>query len=68
MEKVFTTNKGTSLFMIDHGNEDISFKTDGKKEDIWKALKEDMCDPDFEIRNTAVILYATTKALGIDEQ
>ena len=69
MEKVFTTKSGTNLFVICDGEDIKSFITDGKKEDIYKALQEDMLNPtDFVSHNLGTKLYALTKQYGIIEQ
>lgn len=69
MEKVFTTKGGTSLFVTYDGEDIKSFTTDGKREEIWKALQEDMLDlNDFVVRNTSTMLYMLTKKFGIIEQ
>jgi hypothetical protein len=68
MEKVFTTNSGVSLFVTYDGEDIKSFTTDGKKEEIIKALREDYASSDFIARNLAVMLLALTKKFGIKEQ
>lgn len=69
MEKVFTTNSGVNLFVTYDGEDIKSFITDGKKEEIWSALQEDMLSTtDFVGRNMGTILYMLTKQYGIIEQ
>ena len=68
MEKVFTTKGGTSLFVTYNGEDIESFTTDGKKEDVIKALREDCASFDFIARNMATMLLALTKKFGIKEQ
>ena len=69
MEKIFTTKSGVNLFVTYNGEDIKSFTTDGKKEEIWNALQEDMLDiHDFVARNMATMLYMLTKQIGIIEQ
>lgn len=68
MGKVFTTNSGVSLFVTYDGEDIKSFTTDGKKEEIIKALREDCASSDFIARNLADKLLALTKKFGIKEQ
>jgi len=68
MEKVFTTKSGVSLFVTYDGEDIKSFITDGKKEEIFKALREDCASFDFVARNMATMLLALTKKFGIEEQ
>lgn len=69
MEKVFTTKSGTNLFVIYDGEDIKSFVTDGKKEEIWTALRQDMLNlTDFVARNMGTMLYMLTKQHGIKEQ
>ena len=68
MDKVFTTNSGVNLFVTYDGEDIKSFTTDGKKEEIIKALREDYASSDFIARNLATKLLALTKKFGIKEQ
>lgn len=67
MEKVMTTNSGTSLFITYDGEDIKCFITDGKKEDVLKALREKSASFDFAARNMATVLLALTKKFGIKE-
>lgn len=63
-----TTKSGTNLFVTYDGEDIKSFTTDGKKEDVLKALHEDCASSDFVARNMATMLLALTKKFGIEEQ
>ena len=68
MEKVMTTKSGVNLFVIYDGEDIKSFVTDGKKEEIFKALHEDYTSFDIIARNMATMLLALTEKFGIEEQ
>lgn len=62
------TKSGTNLFIIYDGEDIKSFVTDGKKEEILEALREDSASSDFFARNMATVLLSLVEKFGIKEQ
>ena len=67
-ERIMKTNSGVTLYahFTQEGNL-AGFSSDGKVEDIKKALKEDSVNAPFEIRNSAIILLALIEKFGVTQ-
>lgn len=66
LELVFRTKSGVDLFAsVDQKSQEVVAFHSSNKDEVFKALKQDLCSSNPMDRNWATMLYVNAKTLGI---